>query len=137
MFRKVAAAVFCSIAMLLAGCSLLSHEAPSEDVDKAATLFFQRLDKAEYDTIYDDAAKKFKANKTRATVTENLTQLGAFGKTLGFERISMQLQGEGKDRMVLPVYKVQFEQGRGEVTLMFQDDSGEWKLFGFALKPKQ
>lgn len=123
--------------MLFGGCALLSHEAPAEDVDKAATLFFQRLDKGEYDTIYNDAAKKFKANKSRETVTENLTQLRAFGKTLGFVRVSMQFQGEGKDRMVLPVYKVQFEQGRGEVTLMFQDDSGEWKLFGFALKPKQ
>lgn len=137
MVRTVAAPLICSIAMLLAGCSVLSHEAPPEDVDKAATLFFQRLDQGEYDTIYNDAAKKFKANKTRATVTENLTQLVAFGKTLGFERISMQLQGEGKDRVLLPVYKVQFEQGRGEVTLMFQDDGGEWKLFGFALKPKQ
>ena len=137
MLRTVAASIICSLAMCLAGCSLLSHEAPPEDIDKAATLFFRRLDKGEYDTIYDDAAKKFKANKSRATVTDNLKQLTAFGKTLGFERVSMQMQGEGKDRILLPAYKVQFEQGRAEVTLMFQDESGEWKLFGFSLKPKQ
>ena len=49
------------------GCSLLSHEAPTEDADKAAGLFFQRLNNNEYDKIYDDAAKRFRTNKTKAS----------------------------------------------------------------------
>src|SRR5213076_2065861 len=106
MFRKVAALVIVFIAILLSGCSLLSHEAPNEDVDKAADLFFQRLDKGYLDGIYKDASKKLMANKPQATVIESLRQLGAQGKTQGFDRISMTIQGEGKDRMLLPVYRV-------------------------------
>lgn len=137
MLRKVAALAIVLIAMLLAGCSLLSHEAPVEDIDKAAALFFQRLDKGDYDTIYKDASKPLKQNKTHVAVTESLKQLAANGKTTGFDRISMTFQGEGKDRMVLPLYRVSFEQLRGDVTLTFRDEGGEWKLFGFTFKPHQ
>lgn len=136
MLRKVTALVIAFSAIFPAGCSLLSHEAPNEDVDKAAALFFQRLDKGDFDGIYDDASKKLRENKARATVTESLRQLAAQGKTVGFDRISMTIQGEGKDRMLLPVYRVAFEQVRGDVTLTFQDESGEWKLFGFTFKPR-
>ncbi|MFY9556859.1 MAG: hypothetical protein WAV20_13365 [Blastocatellia bacterium] len=139
MLRKIVALIILVItfviALLVSGCSVLSHEAPIEDVDKAAGLFFQRLDKGEYDLIYEDASMKFKENKPRQTVTENLQQLAAFGKTLGYERLSMPFQGEGKDRMLMPVYKVAFERQTGQVTLTFQDESGEWKLFGFTFKP--
>ncbi|MEK6324453.1 MAG: hypothetical protein AABN33_22665 [Acidobacteriota bacterium] len=136
MLRKVAALVIVFIAVVLAGCALLSHEAPNEDVDKAAALFFQRLDQGGYDTIYDDASKRLRQNKTRATVTDSLKQLAAQGKTLRFDRTSMMIQGEGKDRMLLPVYKVSFEQAHGDVELTFQDEGGEWKLFGFSFKPR-
>jgi len=136
MFRKGAALVIVFIAILLSGCSLLSHEAPNEDVDKAAALFFQRLDKGDFDGIYKDASKKLMANKPQATVIESLRQLGAQGKTQGFDRISMTIQGEGKDRMLLPVYRVAFAQSTGDLTLTFQDESGEWKLFGFSFKPR-
>jgi hypothetical protein len=135
MLRKVVALTTLFIAVLIAGCSLLSHEAPPEDVDKAAALFFQRLDKGDYDAIYDDSSKKFQQNKTRQIVTENLKQLAANGKTVIFNRTSMPMQGEGKDRMLMPAYQVSFEQGRGEVSLTFQDEGGEWKLFGFSFKP--
>jgi hypothetical protein len=135
MLRKVVALITVFIAVLIAGCSLLSHEAPTEDVDKAAALFFQRLDKGEYDSIYDDSSKKFRQNKTRQTVTESLKELTAHGKTVSFSRTSMPMPGEGKDRMLLPAYQVTFEQGRGEVSLTFQDEGGEWKLFGFSFKP--
>ena len=136
MFRKVAALVIVFIDIFLAGCSILSHEAPNEDIDKAAALFFQRLDKGDFDGIYRDASRKLRENKTQAAVTESLKQLTVQGKTQGFDRMSMTIQGEGKDRMLLPVYRVAFEQGRGDLTLTFQDESGEWKLFGFSYKPR-
>lgn len=135
MLRQVIALVIVFITVFLVGCSLLSHEAPNEDVDKAAALFFQRLDKGAFDAIYDDGSKKLRQNKPRAMVVESLNQLAAQGKVRGFDRISMTIEGEGSDRRLLPVYRAAFEQKRGDVTLTFQDESGEWKLFGFTFKP--
>ena len=135
MLRKVVALITLFMVVVVGGCSLLSHEAPPEDVDKATGLFFQRLDKGDYESIYNDSSKKFKQNKTREIVTESLKQLAVNGKTVSFNRTSMPMQGEGKDRMSLPAYQVSFEQARGEVDLIFQDEGGEWKLFGFSYKP--
>src|SRR5688500_17750890 len=112
MRRKVAAPVIVFIALFAAGCSLLSHDAPNEDIDKAAALFFQRLDKGDYNGIYNDAGSKLRTNKTREIVTESLKELSAHGKIIGYDRVSMAIQGEGKGRMVLPVYRVSFEQVR-------------------------
>ena len=136
MFRKVVALVMFSVAILPAGCSLLSHQAPVDDIDKAAALFFQRLGNEEYDIIYNDAAKGFQANQTRQTVTDNLRQLVEQGKILDSQRISMSFQGEGKSRMASPVYRTSSQQARGEITLNFQDEGGEWKLFGVIYKPR-
>lgn len=136
MFRKVVALVILFIAMAPAGCSLLSHEAPAEDIDKAAGLFFQRLGAGEYDTIYNDAAKGFRESQTKPTVTDNLRQMAEQGKVIDFQRISMSLQGEGKSRMASPVYKTLSEHSRAEIALTFQDEGGEWKLFGFSYKPR-
>ena len=137
MRRKLVALLMFSIALAPAGCSLLSHEAPNDDVDKAAALFFQRLGNQEYDTIYNDVAKGFKDSQTRQTVTDSLKHMvEQQGKILDFERISMALQGEGKSRMALPVYRTSSDRARAEITLTFQDESGEWKLFGFAYKPR-
>jgi hypothetical protein len=124
------------MAGLSAGCSLLSHEAPVEDIDKAAALFFQRLGNEQFDAIYDDTAKGFKGTQTRQTVTDNLKQILEYGKIVEFKRISMSFQGEGKDRKAMPVYRTLSDQAKAEVTLTFQDESGEWKLFGFAHKPR-
>jgi hypothetical protein len=44
------------ISMLLVFMVACSRQAPAEDVDKASALFFQRLNDAEYDTIYNDAS---------------------------------------------------------------------------------
>jgi len=121
----------------LGGCSLLSHEAPTEDVDKAATLFFQRLDNQDFNKIYDDCSQRFKTNRSRQTILENLGQLASNGKTQNFQRTSMPIEGKGKERVVSPVYQVLFEQMSGEVVLNFQDESGEWKLLGFSFKPRR
>lgn len=137
MYRQLAIVSLAFLALAFAGCSLLSHEAPTEDADKAAGLFFQRLNNNEYDKIYDDSAKRFRANKTRQVVTDSLKELTANGKVRDFERISMPIQGDGKDRMVQPVYKTLFESVGGDIYLTFLDEGGEWKLFGFAFKPKR
>jgi hypothetical protein len=122
--------------LLPAGCSLLSHEAHTDDVDKAAALFFQRLGQEQYDTIYDDAAKGFKDSQTRQTVIDNLRQMAEHGTIVDFQRISMSLSGESKSRMSSPVYRTASDRARAEIALMFQDESGEWKLFGFTYKPR-
>lgn len=137
MLRNAVALTVVLVALWPTGCSLLSHEAPSEDVDKAAALFFQRLNDADYDTIYNDASKGFKENKTRQTVTDNLKQLTEHGRLLTYGRLSMTFQGEGKERMAVPVYGASFERLAGEITLYFRDEGGEWKLFGFALKNRR
>ncbi|HXU37741.1 MAG TPA: hypothetical protein VN937_15370 [Blastocatellia bacterium] len=126
-----------TVALAIGGCSVLSHKAPTEDVDKAAGLFFQRLDNQDFNAIYDDCSKRFKTNKPKQTILENLGQLASNGKTLDFQRTGMPVEGQGNDRVVSPVYKVIFEQMSGEVTLNFQDESGEWKLLGFAFKPRR
>ena len=136
MFRKVIAFIVLLTVVVSAGCSLLSREAPPEDVDKAAALFLQRLDNGDYDTIYNDLSKRFKKNKTRQTVTESLKQL-AYGKVVSYERVSMRFQGEGKDRMLIPVYMTTFEQAAGDLTLTFQDEDGEWKLLAFEFKRRR
>ncbi len=137
MFRKVVALVVLLTAAMSAGCSVLSREAPPEDVDKAAALFFQRLDKSDFDAIYNDLSKRFQENKTRQTVTESLKELAAFGKVISYERVSMRFQGEGKDRMLMPVYMTTFEQAGGDLTLTFQDEGGEWKLLAFEFKRRR
>lgn len=138
MLRKLVAVLMFSMVLLPAGCSLLSHEAPTDDIDKAAALFFQRFSNEEYDTIYNDTAKGFKGSQTRQTVTDSLKQMAEQqqGKIVDFERISMAFQGEGKSRMALPVYRTSSNRARAEIILTFQDESGEWKLFGFAYKPR-
>jgi len=119
---------------LAIGCSLRSHDAPPEDIDKAGALFFQRLNAAEYETIYKDTAKKFKENKTKETIIESLKELTAKGRAVNFKRGKMTFEGEGKNQIASPVFYVIFEQSRGELTLDFVDESGEWKLIGFAFK---
>ena len=136
MLRKLAALVILSMFLLPVGCSLASHEAPPEDIDKAAALFFQRFGNEQYDTIYNDAAKAFRDSQTRQTVTDSLKQMAEQGKIAEFERISMSFQGEGKSRKAAPVYSTSSDRGRAEITLTFKDESGEWKLFGFAHKPR-
>ena len=119
-----------------AGCALRSHDAPPEDIDKAAALFFQRLNAADYETIYKDTAKKFKEVKTKETIIDSLKELTAKGQVKDYQRLKMTFEGEGKNMMAVPVYSTLFDQGGGEIILNFVDEGGEWKLIGFAFKQR-
>ena len=132
--RKVLALFLLSLFM--AGCSMLPHEAPPEDIDKAAALFVQRLNAAQYDDIYKDAARKFKDNQTKEMILDSLKELTAKGKLQSYQRVQMKYETETKDRIASPLYNVAFEQSRGDLTLNFIDESGEWKLIGFAFKQR-
>jgi Protein of unknown function (DUF3887) len=132
--RKILA--FILFSLFISGCALLPHEAPVEDIDKAAALFVQRLNAAEYDAIYKDAAKKFKENQTKETILDSLKELTAKGKLQSYQRVQMKYETETKDRIASPFYNVAFEQSRGDLTLNFIDESGEWKLIGFAFKQR-
>jgi len=133
MQKRLALILFLSLS---SGCALLSHDAPAEDIDKATALFVQRLNAAEYDAIYKDAAKQFKANRTKETILDSLKELTAKGKLQSYQRVQMKYEGEQKERIASPVYNVAFEQSRGDLTLNFIDESGEWKLIGFAFKQR-
>lgn len=122
-----------ALAFSLAACACYS-KAPPEDIDKATGLFYQRLAEADYDAIYKDTAKGFKEKKTRAEIVESLTELAANGKVQQFVRISGGEEGEGKNARMFAVYATRFEQRSGNLTLYFVDESGEWRLIGFALK---
>jgi hypothetical protein len=124
------------VSLFIAGCSLVSREAPSEDVEKAGALFFERLKAADYDAIYSDASAMFKENQPRATILDNLKQINALGRIQDYRRLSMRFEGDPKNRLASPVYAVTFEQVRAEITLNFKDDGGEWKLLGFSVKQK-
>lgn len=130
MFRVI---VISMLLVFMAGCS---RQAPPEDVDKAAALFFQRLNDAEYDAIYRDASTQFKTNKTREAVVESLKELTAKGRLQGYRRMNTSYQDQGKDRIATPVFGTTFDQARGEVTLSFIDEDGEWKLIAFAFKQR-
>jgi hypothetical protein len=132
MYRSL---IVVALAFSLAACAWYG-EAPPEDVDKAAGLFYQRLAEADYDAIYKDTAKGFKENKTRAEIVDSLTELAAHGKVLQFTRISGGVEGEGKNTRFFAVYTTRFEKAAGNLTLHFVDEGGEWKLIGFALKPR-
>ncbi|MGA9771951.1 MAG: hypothetical protein WBV94_23165 [Blastocatellia bacterium] len=117
-------------------CALRSNDAPPEDIDKAAAQFFQRLNAADYEAIYKDTAKKFKENQTKETILESLKELTAKGQIKDYQRLKMTFEGEGKDQRAVPVFSALFDQDSGQMILYFVDESGEWKLIGFAFKKR-
>ena len=131
MVRKLVA-VF--LLALLAGCS--ASEAPYEDIDKAAGLFFERLKAAEYDTIYRDSCESFQRQKTRQEMVESLKEITALGRPQDYDRLSMLFDKDGKKRVAIPTYAVSLDQARADITLTFRDDGGEWKLLGFVVKTR-
>jgi PBP1b-binding outer membrane lipoprotein LpoB len=122
------------LALIVVGCS--KSEALPQDVDKAAEVFFERVKSAEYDAIYNEASDQFKTEVARATAIDNLKQVSAMGRIQSFNRLSMKLEGDEKNRMVSPVYNVLFDKARAEITVNFKDDGGDWKLVGFSVKPR-
>ena len=119
---------------LIAGCT---HEAPTEDIDKAAAQFFQRLEAAQYDQIYDHADENLKDQKPRAAVVEDLQKLIAYGRPQEWHRLSMTLGTEKVDkRVAVPVYALRTDNLTSEVSLKFIDADGEWKLLGFAVRSR-
>jgi hypothetical protein len=91
---------------------------------------------AEYDAIYNDASEQFKDQVARATAMDNLKQVSAMGRIESFDRLSMKVEGEAKNRVASPVYTVLFDKARAEITVNFIDEGGEWKLIGFSVKPR-
>lgn len=130
MFRII---VILMLLVFVGGCN---HHPPPEDVDKAAALFFQRLNDAEYDVIYRDASTQLKTNKTRDAVVESLKELTARGRIQEQRRINTSYRDQGKDRIATPVYATVFDQSKGDLTITFIDEGGEWKLIAFEFKPR-
>jgi hypothetical protein len=122
------------IAFILIGCS--ASEAPPQDVDKAAAVFFERVKSAEYDAVYNEASEDFKNNVARATAIDNMKQIAAMGRIQSFDRLTFRIEGEEKNRFASPVYSVLFDRARADITVNFKDEGGQWKLIGFSVKPR-
>ena len=113
-----------SLLVFAPACS--AGKAPVEDVHKAADLFFQRLNDADYDAIYKDASEEYRKQETRDSSLEKLKQIAPFGKNRFPKPIKMPITDNGKT--VEPVYPSVSEAGRGSIKLTFIDEKGEWKL---------
>ena len=121
------------LGLTLSGCS---REAPVEDIDKVAGQFFERLKTTSFDEIYDDSAQQFKDNKARATVQDELKRLTESGTVRDYRRISVQFHDIKEGRAARPVYSMNADNRRWDVTLTLLDVSGEWKLLGFEAKSR-
>jgi hypothetical protein len=117
-------------------CSLKTREAPPEDVDKAAILFFQRLEQAQYEKIWDDAAESFKKTSQKTEVLESLKQMAGLGKAGTPARVEMTFTTDEGKRVALPKYAVRFEQNPASVLFKFVDESGEWKMGAFEVRQR-
>lgn len=131
MIRKT---IILALLLLAAGCNT---EAPTEDVDKAATLFFERLKAAQYEDIYNSTSQQFKDSVAKATILDNLQQINAMGRIQVYTRLRMPFEGNENERIVSPVYGVVFDQTTADITVNFKDEGGEWKLVGFQVKPRR
>jgi hypothetical protein len=121
---------------LISACSLKGREAPPEDVDKATLLFFQRLEAAQYEKIWDDSAESFKKISQKSEVFESLKQMAALGKWTPPSRIEMYFKDEEGKRVAYPKYAVHFEQSNASVLFKFVDEKGEWKMGAFEVRQR-
>ena len=121
---------------VLSACSLTPREAPTEDVDKAAVLFFERLKAGEYEKIYNDSAKAFQAKTQKQSVIESLKQMAAMGTPGNPDRLQMTFNKEDGKRTADPTYAVRFDQVSASVHFRFMDEGGEWKLAAFELRQR-
>ena len=122
-----------AIVLLLTGWC--SNEAPTADIDKAAAQFFQRLNAAQYELIYNDSAEAFKSQNSRAAVQDNFVQIIGRGRVQSWDRVSMTFTKENNAQVALPIYTIKQDQSASELTLKFIDVDGEWKLLGLAYRP--
>jgi hypothetical protein len=129
-------AIILYLLLLSSACSLKAQEAPYEDVDKAAVLFFERLTAGKYDEIIDDSAKSFQEKSPRHEIDDNLKKMNALGKPDIPVRMSMSYGNEEGKRVATPTYTVVFNQNRATVILKFIDDGGEWKLGAFEVRQR-
>jgi hypothetical protein len=146
-------AIIISLLLVSAACSLKTQEAPYEDVDKAAILFFERLTAGNYNEIYSDSEKSFQTRNPKTEVVENLKKMAMLGKPGSPVRMNMTYGTEEGKRYALPNYAVLFDntgapavqtpdgqalppQSRATVILKFIDDNGEWKLGAFEVRQR-
>jgi len=124
------------VLLLVTSSCFLDSAAPPEDVDKAAAQFFSRIKDANYNEVYNDAAKGFKKDKTRDELINNLTDLTSGGRYVGSSRLSTYFTDQDGKHIGVTTYLTQFERSKGEVKLFFIDEDGEWKFSGFEFKPR-
>jgi hypothetical protein len=146
-------AIILSLLLFSVACSLKTQEAPYEDVDKAATLFFERLTAGKYNEIYTDSEKSFQDRNPKTEVVENLKKMAMLGKPGAPVRMNMTYGTEEGKRIAMPNYAVIFDntdaaqvktpdgqalppQSKATVILKFIDDSGEWKLGAFEVRQR-
>jgi hypothetical protein len=123
--------ILCSTA-----CSLMTREAPTEDVDKAATLFFERLKVGQFDLIYTDSAKSFQEKNPKFEVIENLKKMKELGQPDTPIRATMLFGEEEGKRTAMPTYYLNFDQTKTSVILKYLDYGGEWKLGAFEVRQR-
>jgi hypothetical protein len=131
MFRR---AIALWLLVFFAGCG--STPAPVEDVDKAAALFFQRFNDAEYSKIYEDGSTILK-KADREEVLDTLKQLATNGRIGQYIRLSMSLPTQDDRRQAHPLYSVTTDQVRANFKLIFADEGGVWKLESFEYTRRQ
>jgi hypothetical protein len=146
-------AIILNLLLLSQACSLKTPEAPYEDIDKAAILFFERLKASKYDEIYSDSAKSFQDSNPRPEVFGNLKKMTDLGKPETPVRMTMSYSNEEGKRIATPNYSVLFinnspgelktpdsqavpAQTKATVILKFIDDGGEWKLGAFEVRQR-
>lgn len=145
-------AIILSLFLVSTACSLQTPEAPYEDIDKAATLFFERLSAAKYDEIYTDSEKSFQSRYPKPEVVDNLRKMAMLGKPGVPVRMTMNYSTEEGKRVATPNYAVVFDnsaapmttpdgqtappQSKATVILKFVDDNGEWKLGAFEVRQR-
>ncbi|MBI3652727.1 MAG: hypothetical protein HY231_17020 [Acidobacteria bacterium] len=125
-----------SVILCSTACSLMTREAPTEDVDKAAILFLNRITAGQFDLIYTDSAKLFQEKNPKAEVIENLKAMKDLGQADTPLRSTMLFGVEDGKRTATPTYMVAFNQKRMTMILKFIDYSGEWKLDGFEIRQR-
>ncbi len=128
MFRIIILALFL---LALTGFTACKGEAPPTEAYVEGDKFIERLKKAEYDIIYNDASDLLKEKLTRTAAIDEMKKITAVGKIQDYKRTRMTVGIENGRSFASPVYGVAFEKSNGQLTLQFVDTGGSWKLSGF------